>query len=166
MSKSAWEPVLEGAPEIVVEIVGCGASGKDGADGFSPVVSVSVIDGGHRIAIKDANGEKTVDVLDGKDGNNGVYVGSGDMPDDCNVQIDPDGEVLTHEDLKGDKGDPGPQGKPGYTPKRGVDYWTDEDVANIVIDAADKAVEIAIGDIDTVLDSILAIQNSYIGGEA
>ena len=28
-------------------------------------------------------------------GNSGVYVGSGDMPEDCNVQIDPDGEVLS-----------------------------------------------------------------------
>ena len=57
---------------------------------------------------------------------------------------------------KGDKGDRGPQGEkgdtgdvgakgdkgdPGYTPKRGVDYWTDEDVADIVADAAAGAAE-------------------------
>lgn len=29
----------------------------------------------------------------GEPGNSGVYVGSGDMPEDCNVQIDPDGAV-------------------------------------------------------------------------
>lgn len=31
----------------------------------------------------------------------GVYVGSGAMPDDCNVQIDPMGDVITEEDLGG-----------------------------------------------------------------
>lgn len=43
----------------------------------------------------------------------GVYVGSGEMPEGCSVQIDPQGEVLRREDLigpagpKGDKGDKG-----------------------------------------------------------
>ena len=35
----------------------------------------------------------------GETGNSGVYVGSGDMPVDCNVQIDPTGEVITYEEL-------------------------------------------------------------------
>lgn len=35
----------------------------------------------------------------GDTGNSGVYLGSGDMPDDCNVQIDPEGESLTLEQL-------------------------------------------------------------------
>lgn len=33
--------------------------------------------------------------LESLQGTSGVYVGSGDMPEDCNVQIDPDGEVFT-----------------------------------------------------------------------
>lgn len=33
--------------------------------------------------------------LKGDNGNPGVYLGSGDMPSDCNVQIDPEGEVIT-----------------------------------------------------------------------
>lgn len=37
--------------------------------------------------------------LKGEQGNSGVYVGSGDMPDDCNVQIDPNGKVLTVADI-------------------------------------------------------------------
>lgn len=40
----------------------------------------------------------------GDRGNSGVYLGSGEMPEDCNVQIDPNGEVLedvvTHEELE------------------------------------------------------------------
>lgn len=35
----------------------------------------------------------------GDTGSSGVYVGSGDMPDDCNVQIDPSGDVLSVEGL-------------------------------------------------------------------
>lgn len=38
---------------------------------------------------------------------------------------------------KGDKGDPGQGGAPGqagYTPRRGTDYWTDADKAEIVSD--------------------------------
>lgn len=43
-------------------------SGPKGADGMSPVASVTDIVGGHRITITDKNGTKTVDVMDGKDG--------------------------------------------------------------------------------------------------
>lgn len=38
--------------------------------------------------------------LRGDPGNPGVYIGSGDMPEDCNVQIDPNGEALTIEAIK------------------------------------------------------------------
>lgn len=37
--------------------------------------------------------------LKGDTGNSGVYVGSGEMPADCNVQIDPTGIPVTLEDL-------------------------------------------------------------------
>ena len=36
----------------------------------------------------------------GDRGESGVYLGSGNMPADCNVQIDPNGEVLTLAQLK------------------------------------------------------------------
>ena len=48
-----------------------GVPGADGQDGFSPVVSVTDISGGHRVTITDKNGEKTFDVMNGKDGENG-----------------------------------------------------------------------------------------------
>lgn len=48
-----------------------GSDGKDGADGFSPLVSVTDITGGHRVTITDKDGEKTFDVMDGKDGTGG-----------------------------------------------------------------------------------------------
>lgn len=48
-----------------------GRDGTDGSDGISPIVSVQDIDGGHRVIITDAEGEKTFDVMDGKDGTGG-----------------------------------------------------------------------------------------------
>lgn len=124
----------------------------------------------------------------------GVYVGSGDMPDGCSLQIDPNGEVLKQEDLigpQGPRGEHGIQGVPGkdgadgapgkdggyytpsfgpmhgttmevafipsdpdtmpmpdcqfldlppgpegYTPEKGKDYFTQEEVDQIVADAA------------------------------
>lgn len=38
----------------------------------------------------------------GDTGNSGVYLGSGDMPDDCNVQIDPNGDVAEIVQTTGD----------------------------------------------------------------
>lgn len=35
----------------------------------------------------------------GDTGNSGVYLGSGNMPSDCNVQIDPNGELATMEEI-------------------------------------------------------------------
>lgn len=44
-----------------------GPQGEDGADGFSPTVSVSQITDGHRIAITDAVGTHSFDVMDGSE---------------------------------------------------------------------------------------------------
>ena len=62
-----------------------GKDGKDGKDGYTPVKGVDYFDG--------------EDGRDGVDGKSGVYVGSGDMPDDCNVQIDPEGIVCDMDDI-------------------------------------------------------------------
>ena len=86
--------------------------------------------------------------------------------------------------LKGDKGDA------GYTPQKGVDYFTPEDIASLNIPSVDQTytptsenaqsgtavaeavteakdyTDTKIGDIDTALDNIIALQNSYIGGNS
>ena len=51
----------------------------------------------------------------GDPGVSGVYVGSGDMPEGYNVQIDPDGDL-------------------SMIPVRGVDYWTETDKTEIISD--------------------------------
>lgn len=48
-----------------------GPEGLPGAPAVSPVVTVTAINGGHRITIQDVNGTKTVDVMDGSDGKPG-----------------------------------------------------------------------------------------------
>lgn len=73
-------------------------------------------------------------------------------------------EMLVIKGEQGPKGDPGGKGdpgEPGYTPKIGVDYWTEEDKAEI-----QGYVDTKMGDVGTALDSIIAIQTSLIGGDA
>lgn len=53
-----------------------GVDGKPGQDGFSPVVDVQDISGGHRVTITDKDGEKQFDVMDGAGGGGGASVQS------------------------------------------------------------------------------------------
>ena len=59
----------------------------DGTDGFSPIIEVEPIDGGNRIIITDAEGQKTVDILNGKDGD------SGDSGRSLVIECDADGHL-------------------------------------------------------------------------
>lgn len=56
-----------------------GTDGKDGTDGVSPTVAITDISGGHQVTITDKNGDKSFNVMDGKDGTGSgdttVYVG-------------------------------------------------------------------------------------------
>lgn len=45
--------------------------GADGQDGYSPTVSVTDIEGGHRVTITDVDGDHVFDVMDGEDGSSG-----------------------------------------------------------------------------------------------
>ena len=73
------------APKVVFKR-GIGESGGQGIDGYSPLVDVTPIEGGHNITITDKNGTKSFDVMDG--------------------EIGPAGE----------KGDSGERGLDGYSP--------------------------------------------------
>ena len=57
-------------------------------------IEIEKIEGGHKVSIIDDEEVESFNVMDGK---SGVYVGSGDMPEGYNVQIDPDGEILPVE---------------------------------------------------------------------
>ena len=58
-------------------------------------------------------------------------------------------------------GPQGPQGIPGNTPVKGVDYWTQADRLQILQEVENSAV----GDMEQALDYILSIQNTLTGGE-
>ncbi len=48
-----------------------GEDGTDGEDGVSPIITVTPITGGNRVTITDAEGTKTLDIMDGTDGKDG-----------------------------------------------------------------------------------------------
>lgn len=98
-----------------------GSSGKDGGY-YTPAVTQSTVDTMRVSYIPSSPdmpdvapstvtlptgpaGKDGTDGRDGKDGAqgprgpSGVYVGSGDMPEDCNVQIDPDGDAMSMGEL-------------------------------------------------------------------
>lgn len=53
--------------QIMAAIEAGKLQGKPGEDGVSPTVSVTEIEGGHRVTITDANGTSIFDVMDGED---------------------------------------------------------------------------------------------------
>ena len=69
--------------------------GAKGDTGFSPIVSISAIPGGHRVTITDAAGSQSFDVMDGESGD-----GSGDM---IAATYDPQGkaqDIFAYADAK------------------------------------------------------------------
>ena len=56
------------------------------------------------------------------------------------------------------------KGETGYTPKKGTDYWTENDKAEMAEYALEK-VDNRIGDLENALDEIIAIQETLIGGD-
>lgn len=78
--------------------------GADGADGFSPLIEITDITGGHRISVTDASGTHTVDVMDGVDGADGK-----DGKDGTDGKDGADG-------ADGQDGTDGTNGVDGYSP--------------------------------------------------
>jgi hypothetical protein len=84
-----------------------------GQDGFSPIVEVEEIEGGHRVTITDVEGTKVFDVLNGQNGEDGYTPQKG------------------VDYFDGKDGQDGRDGVDGYTPIKGVDYFTDSDKKEI-----------------------------------
>lgn len=103
-------------------------------DGTSPTVNVSAITGGHRIAMTDANGMKSIDVMDGSS----VTIKSvteSTIDGGSNIITFSDGTIVSIKNgSKGDVGPRGYKGDSGYTPQKGIDYWTEDEKAEIVDD--------------------------------
>lgn len=123
---------------------------------------VCPVDDSHAIIRVKTNAGTWVEILDGEDGIDGIP---------CTHSWD--GTVLTvtsasgtsSADLKGEtgdkggKGDKGEPGADGYTPQRGVDYWTEEEKAEI-----STYVEEQVGETEDAVSKILKIQEGLING--
>lgn len=99
----------------------------DGADGFSPTVSITAITGGYRISITDKDGTYTADVLNGHDGHDGADGDDGFSPTVSITSItgghrvtitDKNGDHTADimDGVDGDPGTPGDPGQDGYSP--------------------------------------------------
>lgn len=85
--------------------------GPKGDDGFSPVVEVSEITGGHEVSVTDATGTHTFDVMDGADGQPGR-----DGADGQPGQDGADGK----DGADGQPGADGKDGKDGVSPSASI----------------------------------------------
>ena len=182
---------------------GSGLEPVPGVDGFSPLVNVTAIDGGHTVTITDAEGTHTFTVMNGKDGASGIDGKDGkDGTDGVSVTHSWNGTVLTvtsasgtsSADLKGakgdkgdtgekgeqgiqgvqgiqgekgDKGDKGDTGTSGYTPKKGTDYFTSADKAELVDNlieetGIDIVPDYVIAEAESVIDRVIAAQTGRV----
>nr|DAO35990.1 MAG TPA: collagen triple helix repeat protein [Caudoviricetes sp.] len=137
-----------------------GTDGKNGEDGFSPTIAVETVENGTKVTITDKTGDKTFTVKNGEKGAQGVQGERGEQgiqgvqgiqgatgatgekgADGFSpiVAVAKKGTVTTvtmtdasgttsAEILDGAKGD---KGDAGYTPVKGIDYWTSTDITDI-----------------------------------
>lgn len=131
-----------------------GTDGKNGEDGFSPTIAVETVENGTKVTITDKTGDKTFTVKNGEKGVQGVQGERGEQgiqgvqgiqgatgADGFSpiVAVAKKGTVTTvtmtdasgttsAEILDGAKGD---KGDAGYTPVKGIDYWTSTDITDI-----------------------------------
>lgn len=95
--RTTFDGLVQKVDDAVDDMYQKAESGEfDGEDGFSPVISVDQIEGGHRVTITDKTGTKSFDVLDGQGTSGGMsyYKVTCDM-----VHFYHDGVVQTYSDL-------------------------------------------------------------------
>ena len=124
-----------------------GLPGKDGKDGFSPIATVESNSDGAVISITDSKGTTTAQIYNGSNGlpgQDGIDGQDGFSPT-VELTDTETGVTLTITDINGTKtatindGAQGPQGVPGadgHTPVKGVDYFTESEINNIITEAA------------------------------
>lgn len=99
--------------------------GERGADGLSPSVAVTEIEGGHRVTITDADGVHPFDVADGTDGVSGQdgvspSVAVTEMAGGHRVIVTDVEGTKTFEIMDGADGQPGAPGDDGFSPTASV----------------------------------------------
>ena len=88
-----------------------GDKGDTGTPGFSPVIVVTDITGGHRVSITDVGGTQTVDIMDGEKGDTGNGIESAVLNQDYTLTLNfTDGTHYTTPSIRGAKGETGDTG--------------------------------------------------------
>ena len=112
---------------------------ENGKDGVSPTISAEAISGGYRLTIIDATGERTIDILNGKDGQQGIQGPAGVQgatgPQGLQGLQGPQGE----QGPKGDTGAAGVAGKSAYEYAQSSGYTkTETEFADTLANVIDK----------------------------
>ena len=155
-----WMPVERGtetgvaaetppAPNVYESILAAITDGRlvgpPGPDGYSPTVALTETESGVRVSVQNKDDVQSATVLNGKDGADGqdgvgirsvVQTTTSTQDGGANVLTitKTDGTTSTFSVRNGSRGRTGPAGAAGadgYTPQRGVDYWTEADIAAI-----------------------------------
>lgn len=107
----AWENRLEAVENSI------------GSSGISPIVKVTTLANGHRVEITDANGTKIFDVLNGKNGTNGINGadGSNGVSPTLSVETITGGHRVTITDVNGTQSFDVMDGQDGRDGQNGAD---------------------------------------------
>lgn len=114
---------------LAEEIIEHGSSGT-GKDGFSPIVEVTEITGGHQLSIQDKTHTVTFNIMDGLKGDKGDKGDTGEQ----GIQ-----GIQGERGEKGEHGEQGIQGVAGANGKDGKDGKDGADGQDYVLTAQDKA---------------------------
>ena len=153
---SNGEPGIQGPQGLPGKDGADGLPGQPGADGFSPIATVEPNSEGAVITITDKNGSTTSQIYHGTNGLPGADGQDGFSPT-VEVTDTETGVLLTITDIEGTKtatindGKQGPQGIPGqdgHTPVKGVDYFTESEINEIITEAA-SAVNVPVATTET-----------------
>lgn len=88
-----------------------GSNVENGKDGISPIITVKDISGGHRLTITDSSGSKTINIMDGINGEKGEQGIQG---------LKGDTGATGPQGLQGEKGETGEQGPKGDKGEQGI----------------------------------------------
>ena len=154
-----------------------GSAGQNGSDGFSPTITTNKVGKETTISITDKNGSNEVIIYDGsdgvigKDGEQGVGIQSitqtttsteDNGVNELTITLT-DNTSHTFEVRNGSKGSDGTPGQAGKTPVKGTDYFTQNDINDMVDATYTKISNDNLGLLNTRFGNIPAYHYAEVG---
>lgn len=151
---------------------GSGTGGGTGEDGFSPIVTVTEITGGHRVTIQDAVQTQSFDVMDGEDGADGVGIAKIEQTTTSNADNGinimtitmTDGKTYTFQVKNGSQGSAG-SGESGGTGADGEDGVGIASVVQTTTSTADGGTNVITVTLTDGSESIFNVKNGSKGSD-